>query len=62
MIDLEKSRKKENYKLKEVFRYEKETVSYMPVLDFHVRPSSEKEDISLNKKLCILVIHQSPSD
>jgi hypothetical protein len=32
----------------------------MPLLDFHIRPSSDKEDISLNKKLCLLVLHECP--
>ena len=32
----------------------------MPILDFKVRASSDKEDISLNQKLCITVLHKNP--
>lgn len=31
--------------------YTKESVNYAPLLDFHVRASSDKDDISLNRKL-----------
>ena len=32
----------------------------MQLLDFKVRSSSDKEDISLNRKLCITVLHKNP--
>jgi len=62
MIDLEKSHRKKSYYLKEIFSYSKESIGDTPILDFNVRPSSDKEDISLNKKLCLMVIHKHPTE
>jgi hypothetical protein len=50
-------KKKETIDLNELLVYSKECVSYMPLLDLKVRTSSAKDDISLNRKFCLTVLH-----
>jgi len=39
--------------------YTKESVDHAPIMDFHVRASSDKEDISLNRKLAAFFLQNN---
>ena len=52
-VYIDSSRRKNIFTLQLLFAYDKDDEA----IDFHVRASSEKDEISLNKKTVVMILH-----